>query len=45
MRAVLTITSMAATRPPSLRGRRRWLTTPRKTPARISRTIICFWGG
>ena len=45
MRAVLTITSMAATRPPTFRGMSRWLTTPRRTPARISRTIICFWGG
>src|SRR5438128_3840069 len=30
-------TSTAATRPPSLRGSSRWLTIPRRTPARIER--------
>ena len=45
MRAVLTITSTAATRPPPFFGRRRWLTTPRRTPARIWRVICCLAGG
>ena len=42
MRVFVTITSTAATRPPSMRGRRRWLTTPRRTPAMIERIICCF---
>src|SRR6266545_127835 len=36
MRAFVTSTSTAGTRPPAARGRSRWLTTPRNTPARIS---------
>ena len=45
MRAFMTITSTAATRPPSRRGRSRWLITPRSTPARIERICCCFAGG
>jgi hypothetical protein len=44
-RAVFTITSTAATRPPSNLGRRRWLMTPRRTPASTWRTIACFSAG
>ena len=35
MRALLTITSTAGIRPPRRRGSNRWLTTPRRTPARM----------
>ena len=42
MRAVLIITSTAATRPPSTRGRSRWLTTPWSVAARIWRTSGCL---
>src|SRR5581483_9704674 len=45
MRAFITIASMAATRPPPTRGRSRWLTTPRRTPAMIARITCCFSGG
>ena len=42
MRAFMTITSTAATRPPPICGSSRWLTTPRSTPARIARITSCF---
>ena len=45
MRLFVTITSTAATRPPSIRGSRRWLMTPRRTPAMIERIIGCFTPG
>ena len=32
-------------RPPPMRGSRRWLTTPRRTPARIERICCCLPGG
>ncbi len=42
MRAFDTITSTAGMRPPPTRGRSRWLTTPRSTPASIETTCDCF---
>src|SRR5712691_1143460 len=45
MRVLVTITSTAAMRPPSMRGMRRWLTMPRRTPAMIERIICCFPSG
>ena len=45
MRAFMTITSTAATRPPPTFGSSRWLTTPRRTPAMIARITSCFSGG
>ena len=44
MRALLTITSTAAIRPPPTRGSSRWLITPRRTPARIERTCWLLFG-
>ena len=45
MRLFVTITSTAATRPRSILGKSRWLTTPRRTPARIERTCGCSTAG
>ena len=45
MRAFITITSTAATRPWLTRGRSRWLITPRRTPASTERICCCFAGG
>src|SRR5579884_2015880 len=45
MRAFAIITSTAGTRPPPTRGSRRWLTTPRSTPARIDRMSCCLTAG
>ena len=42
MRALLIISSTAATRPPPLRGRSRCEITPRSTPAMIERICCCF---
>ena len=44
MRAFVTITSTAGTRPPPTAGRSRWLTTPLSTPARIVRTCWLLGG-
>ena len=44
MRAFMTITSTAATRPPPMRGSSRWLITPRSTPASTERICCCFAG-
>src|SRR6185312_16367747 len=44
-RALVTITSTAATRPPPARGSNRCETTPRSTPAMIERICCCFCAG
>ena len=41
-RALATITSTAATRPPPIRGSRRWLITPRRTLERMLRACACL---